>query len=45
MSARETIRALQARTNQSIIGQARVVERLIIALLTDGNVLLEGSLS
>lgn len=45
MSARETILDLQARRNQSIIGQARVVERLIIALLANDNALLEGSLS
>ncbi|MCE4223329.1 MoxR family ATPase [Methylobacterium sp. C25] len=41
-SARDVIRDLEARINQNIIGQARVVERLIIALLANGNVLLEG---
>ncbi|WP_439651650.1 AAA family ATPase [Microvirga puerhi] len=40
--ARDAILDLQARVNQSIIGQERVVERLIIALLANGNVLIEG---
>ncbi|WP_040639563.1 AAA family ATPase [Microvirga lotononidis] len=42
MSARDVILDLQARVNQAIIGQERVVERLIIALLANGNVLIEG---
>lgn len=42
MSAHEAILDLQARVNRSIIGQERVVERLIIALLANGNVLIEG---
>lgn len=42
MTARESILELQRRVNRSIIGQARVVERLVIALLADGNVLMEG---
>ncbi|MHA7066444.1 AAA family ATPase [Azospirillum argentinense] len=42
MTARESIQELQRRVNRSIIGQARVVERLVIALLADGNVLMEG---
>ncbi|GLS43767.1 AAA family ATPase [Methylobacterium brachythecii] len=41
-TARDVIRDLETRINQDIIGQARVVERLIIALLANGNVLLEG---
>jgi len=42
MSARESIQELQRRVGESIIGQAAVIERLILALLTGGNVLLEG---
>src|ERR1041384_5333766 len=41
-SAREVVRDLQARIGQDIIGQQRVVARIVIALLADGNVLLEG---
>lgn len=41
-SARDTVRELQDRINQDIIGQERVVERIVIALLANGNVLLEG---
>jgi ATPase family associated with various cellular activities (AAA) len=41
-SARDAILDLEKRVNQDIIGQERVVERLIIALLANGNVLLEG---
>ncbi|WP_327527632.1 MoxR family ATPase [Bosea sp. (in: a-proteobacteria)] len=41
-SPRDTILELQSRINQDIIGQERVVERLVIALLANGNVLLEG---
>ncbi|GEP02894.1 AAA family ATPase [Methylobacterium oxalidis] len=41
-AARSAILDLQARVNRDIIGQERVVERLVIALLADGNVLLEG---
>jgi MoxR-like ATPase len=33
---------LRARMGQAIIGQERVIERLLIALLADGNVLVEG---
>ncbi|WP_431311003.1 AAA family ATPase [Methylobacterium nigriterrae] len=39
---REAILDLQSRVNRDIIGQERVVERLVIALLANGNVLLEG---
>ncbi|CAM5187274.1 AAA family ATPase [Bosea thiooxidans] len=39
---RDAIRELQQRMNADIIGQERVVERIVIALLANGNVLLEG---
>jgi MoxR-like ATPase len=39
---REAILELQRRVNQSVIGQERVVERLVIALLANGHVLVEG---
>ncbi len=42
MSAREQIRLLQGRVSSSIIGQEEVVDRLIIGLLANGNLLLEG---
>ena len=42
MTAREQIQEIQKRVNLSVIGQERVVERLIIALLANGNVLVEG---
>jgi MoxR-like ATPase len=42
MSALPAIQDLQRVVNHSIIGQERVVERLIIALLARGNVLIEG---
>ena len=42
MAARDQIREIQKRVNGEVIGQERVVERLIIALLANGNVLLEG---
>lgn len=42
MSARETILALVNSMNTSVIGQARVVERMVIGLLADGHVLIEG---
>ncbi len=42
MTPREHIEALQARMQASIIGQEAVVERLLIALLCNGNVLVEG---
>lgn len=40
--ARERIAALQQRMSQAIIGQAAVIERLLIGLLADGNLLIEG---
>jgi MoxR-like ATPase len=42
MSARDQVLEIQKRVNQSVIGQERMVERLMIALLANGNVLLEG---
>jgi MoxR-like ATPase len=42
MSPRDSILDLGKRVNRSIIGQERAVERLLIALLANGNVLLEG---
>ena len=39
---REQIQEIQRRVNASVIGQERVVERLVIALLANGNVLVEG---
>jgi MoxR-like ATPase len=40
--ARDAVAELRHRVNCSIIGQEAVVERLIIALLANGNVLIEG---
>jgi MoxR-like ATPase len=42
MSAREAILDLKARMARSIIGQEQVVERLLLTLLCNGNVLVEG---
>ena len=42
MTPRETILELQQRMNRSILGQEQVVERLLLALLCNGNALLEG---
>ncbi|UDQ87848.1 MoxR family ATPase [Xanthobacter autotrophicus] len=42
MAPRDSLIEIQKRVNASIIGQERVVERLVIALLANGNVLLEG---
>ena len=42
MSAREQIQELKARMGRSIIGQEQVVERLLLTLLCNGNVLVEG---
>ncbi|MFV0554294.1 MAG: AAA family ATPase [Mangrovibacterium sp.] len=36
------IKELQSRMNQSVIGQDKLVERILLALLANGNVLLEG---
>ncbi|MTH77058.1 AAA domain-containing protein [Paracoccus aestuariivivens] len=42
MSAKERIEELRARMGQSIIGQRAVIDRLIIGLLANGNLLVEG---
>lgn len=42
MSAHDQILELQARMAESIIGQEAVIERLIIGLLANGNLLIEG---
>ena len=42
MSTLSQIQDLQARINESIIGQAKLVERILIGILADGNLLLEG---
>ncbi|SDI45302.1 AAA family ATPase [Aliiruegeria lutimaris] len=42
MTAHEQITALQERMGQSIIGQTDVIERLVIGLLANGNLLIEG---
>jgi len=42
MSARDEILALKARVSESIIGQEHMVERLLLGLLADGNLLVEG---
>ncbi len=42
MSALESVRKLQARMGESIIGQESVIELLIIGLLANGNILMEG---
>jgi hypothetical protein len=42
MSAREQMLDLQDRVSRSIIGQEHVVEQLLLALLANGNVLMEG---
>lgn len=42
MTALESINKLKSRMSRSIIGQEAVIERLVIALLANGNVLMEG---
>ena len=42
MSTLDSVRKLQTRMGQSIIGQESVIEQLIIGLLANGNVLMEG---
>ena len=42
MSAHDQISELKHRMQQSIIGQETVVERLVIGLLANGNLLVEG---
>lgn len=41
-AAREAIKILGEEVKRSIIGQDHVIERLIIALLANGDVLVEG---
>jgi MoxR-like ATPase len=41
-SPREAILALQAAMNAEVLGQPRVVERMVIGLLADGHLLIEG---
>ncbi|MDD9716710.1 MoxR family ATPase [Dinoroseobacter sp. PD6] len=42
MTARDQIETLRTRMGQSIIGQRRVIDRLVIGLLANGNLLIEG---
>jgi MoxR-like ATPase len=42
MSARDDILALQARMGESIVGQERMIERLLLGLLANGHLLVEG---
>ncbi len=42
MSALESVRKLQARMGESIIGQEAVIKQLLIGLLANGNILMEG---
>jgi MoxR-like ATPase len=42
MNTRDTILDLKTRMAESIIGQETVVERILLALLTNGNLLVEG---
>jgi MoxR-like ATPase len=42
MSTLDSVRKLQTRMGQSIIGQETVIEQLIIGLLANGNILMEG---
>ena len=42
MNTRESILKIFAAMNAAIIGQETVVERLLIAFLADGHVLMEG---
>lgn len=42
MTAHASIEALKARMSTSIIGQEKLIERLILVLLANGNLLLEG---
>jgi len=42
MSSLDSVRKLQSRIGQSIIGQESVIEKLVIGLLANGNILMEG---
>lgn len=42
MTARDAIASLQTKMNEATIGQEKIVSKLIMGLLADGNVLIEG---
>ncbi|MDQ0144019.1 AAA family ATPase [Cupriavidus necator] len=42
MSMRDEVLALQQRMGESIVGQQRMIERLLLGLLADGHLLVEG---
>ena len=42
MAARDALQDLQRRMATSIIGQEQIIERLLIGLLANGNLLVEG---
>ena len=42
MSAHDAFRDLKDRMGQAVIGQTAVIERVLIALLANGHVLMEG---
>ena len=42
MTPREAIKQLEERMNASVLGQEHIVSRLIMGLLADGNILIEG---
>ncbi|AQV93860.1 AAA family ATPase [Cupriavidus necator] len=42
MSIRDDVLALQQRMGESIVGQQRMIERLLLGLLADGHLLVEG---
>jgi MoxR-like ATPase len=42
MPARDSILALQAAMNAEVLGQPQVIERMVIGLLADGHLLIEG---
>jgi len=42
MTPREAIKVLEDRMNASVLGQEHIVSRLIMGLLADGNILVEG---
>jgi MoxR-like ATPase len=42
MATRDTVLELKARMGQSIIGQEHIIERILIGLLANGNLLVEG---
>ena len=44
MTPRDVILALKARMSQDIVGQEHILERLLIGLLANGNLLVEGLL-